>query len=74
VGPSFRPSSCCSSGPKSGTIKPAHVRSGRSQGCPATAQAAYSWLTLHPCVAQDQIQKKFCVGVDFTLLLSAIWP
>jgi hypothetical protein len=51
---------------KSTTITLAHVGSGRVQECSATAQAAYSWLTLHPCVTQGQIRKKFCVRVDFT--------
>jgi hypothetical protein len=44
----------------------AHGELRRAQASSATAQAAYSLLTLHPCVTQDQIRKKLCVTVDFT--------
>ena len=51
---------------KSGTITLARVGSWPAHACTATTQAAYSLLTLHPCVTQDQIRKKLCVRVDFT--------
>lgn len=51
---------------ESGTAALARAGSWRAQACSATAQAAYSLLTLHPCVTQDQIRKKLCVRVDFT--------
>jgi hypothetical protein len=53
-------------------IRHNHAGSSRLKVSAATAQAAYSWLTLHPCVNQIRIRKEISMRVDFTLLSFAI--
>jgi len=50
----------------------AHALLKRDLVSSATAQAAYSLLTLHPCVTQFQIQKELLYKSNFTLLFIAI--
>jgi hypothetical protein len=45
-----------------------HAELWRTHCCSAAAQAAYSLLTLHPCITQFDIWKQLSVRVDFTLL------
>ena len=47
-----------------GSVSP-HALLRPAQSNSATAQHAYSWLTLHPCVTQAQNRKEFLCGSRF---------